>query len=196
MPSISDELDGDNDYARLMKCIYGLDLDFDYSVSMIYRTQHIPTFFDYIVEDVSQYDYTSDYQTEYLRDEPIERYLLRDGEFFYKVAYEVQNTEVNVKRDNRYIFIGTFSTKFKRTSYIQDKVYLLDVDICRHFDIDRIYLYTFSGFIKRYGKSELERLGKHINQKDSQRIIVSNYALNREIFTTIFYSVFDRFLYI
>lgn len=196
LANIADNLDGDNDFALLTQNIYGLDLDFDFSVSMLYRTQHVPNFFDYIIEDLSQYDYTSEYQTEYLQDAPIERYLMTEFEFFFKAVYEIQNSEVKVPQDKRYVFIGTFSGKFRQTSYIQNKEYLTDIDILRHFDVDKIYFFTFREFIKRYGKSELEDLGKHIQKKNPIYITFSSFALNREIFTIISYSLFDRFLYI
>ncbi|MGQ4874605.1 MAG: hypothetical protein ACP6IY_11105, partial [Promethearchaeia archaeon] len=196
MPSISDEKDGDNDLSKIVKNIYNIKFNWDFSVSMIYRTQHLPDLFDYLIEDMSKYDYTNEYELEYTQESDLERYLMPKSTFFYKVSYEIYNTEVNVEKQNRYIFIGTFSTKFKDTSYIKNKEYLKDLDICRYLGVKKIFMYDYNGFIARYGKSELNNLIDHIKENISWYLNIPNYYIQRELIISIIYATIDKLIYL
>ena len=50
---------------------------------------------------------------------------------------------------------------------MEDKEYLDDLDICRHFGKEKVFLYNYKNFIKNYGEVELLNLGKHNRQEDS-----------------------------
>ncbi|GAG84019.1 unnamed protein product, partial [marine sediment metagenome] len=71
------------------------------------------------------------------------------------------------KANNHYIFVGTLKKIFNDTDYMEDKEYLDDIDICRHFGKEKVFLYNYENFIKNYGIMELINLGKHIQQDDS-----------------------------
>jgi len=191
-----DELDNDMDYSLLTKTIYQLDIDWDYSVSMIYRTQHIPTFFDYILEDLGQYDYTSEFQISYYDAEPLQRYLTGTVEYYYQVAFELASEEVNVDSDSRYIFLGSFDLKFSNTSYIQDKEYLEELDICRHFEMDKVYFYMWSSFNQQYGFDGLKELIAHNNQEASWFLVIPSFLFQRQAIFYFLYGIFDRFIII
>lgn len=194
MPSITDEIDGDNDYSRFVRTFYNIPFDWDFSVSMIYRTQHIPDLFDYLIEDMSNYDYTNDHEIEYLNEDDVERYLMPTSSYYYKTAYEYYNTEVYVPQDSRYIFSGTFYSKFRHTTYIEEKGYLDDIDICRHFGMDKVFLFYYSGFIARYSEDELENLVDHLNQEESWNLVLPSYIIQRELLISLSYATIDRFI--
>jgi len=195
MPTTMDSLDGDGDYNMLTKTIYNLDLDWDFSVTMNYRTQHIPDVFDYILEDVNKYDYSNN-KISYNDIEEYERYLIPKSTFYYKTAIEVYSSEVNVPKANRYIFIGTFHDKFSDTSYIENREYRKDLDICRHFSVDQVWFYDFRKFTGQYGFAELEKLADYNEQKESWNMALPNYILQREVALSISYASIDGFIYI
>jgi len=194
MPSITDELDNDNDYSRVVNNIYNIDLDFDFSVSMIYRTQHLPDLFDYFIDDMNKYDYISDYEIEYTEKGDLEKYLMPTSSFFYKVAYEISSSEVDIPKNHRYVFIGVFSKKFEGTSYIENRDYRKDLDICRHFGINKIYFYDFSGFKFQYGSSELKEVVSHISEKTQWFLAIPAFYLKRELLVSLVYATIDRLI--
>lgn len=195
LPSFFDELDFDSDYSTLSRNIYGLDIDPDFSVSMIYRTQHMPGMFDYMIQDMDQYSYAStDYELEYLKESELERSIIPISTFYYKVAYELNSKEFNVDKEDRYIFIGNFNSKFKHTSYIQDKEYKKDLDICRHFGVKQVWFYEWHTW-KRY--HSLSGLIKHNEDlHDEWYLSVPVYQFNRELFFSYCAALADRFLYV
>jgi len=195
MAAMYDEFDNDNDINALVRNVYNLDIDWDYSVSMIYRTRHVPTIFNIILNSLEEYSYiTSNYELEYYSLPEYERYIMDISNFYYKTGYEISGSDVNVIQENRYIAIGTFWSKFWDTTYIQNKEYLSDLDICRHFNVGKIYLYNYRGFVLAYGESEIYNLIEHINKKEIWTIHVYNWYLNREVIFGLFTIFFDFIL--
>ena len=197
LPTTYDELDGDGDLAILSRNIYCLKgLNFDFSVSMDYRTQHVPTFSDYLIQDMSQYQ-VEDYDLEYLDKSQLERNLVPISQFYYDVVMERNSNELGIERDSRYIFIGNFARKFKDTSYIQDKEYKKDLDICRQFGAKKVFFYEWRSFKSTYGEDELKNLIEHNEDtRDDWRLMVSAISLNREVFTSLWIAIADRILYV
>ncbi len=193
LPTIFDQLDQDDDYDLLSNTIYSLDLDWDFSVSMNYRTMHIPTWQDYLIRDMNKYDYTSDHEPAYLQEDQLERNIVPISTFFQEVAYEIGSSDVGVKRSRRYIFIGTFTRKFRKTSYMQNDEYKRDLDICRHFGIKKVFLYEWRGFNKYHSLSALIR---HNNHRQKWVLIIPQYMITRELFVALSIIVVDKFLYI
>jgi hypothetical protein len=197
LPAFFDEFDDDHDFSHLSRNIYSLDLPWDFSVSMIYRNQHMPRFHDYIIEDMSQYDYTSDYELEYLDKTQLERNIIPLPRFYYEVVFELNSNELGIAPDHRYIFIGNFASKFKDTSYIKDKEYKKDLDICRHFSSSKVFLYKWKTFRKSYDNDELADLIRHNNDlHDEWTIKMYSLSLNREILITLSIAIIDRLFFI
>ena len=194
LPTMFDQLDQDDDYDLLSNTIYSLDLDWSFSVSMNYRTMHVPTVWDYLIRDMSKYDYTTDHEPAYLQEDQLERNIIPISQFYQEVSYEIYSSDVGVKQKNRYIFIGTFTRKFRKTSYMQNKdEYKKDLDICRHFGCSKIFLYEWSGF-KRF--NSLNSLIRHNNHRQKWILIIPQYMVTRELFVAISIIVVDKFLYI
>jgi len=186
MTSWYDEYDDDGDYSQLMRNIYHLDLDWDFSITMIYRTKHIPFLYDYIIRDVDDYDYVNEYtdpsyEVEYLEESQEERNVQPISEFFTDVGYAVRSDDIDIPEDKRYVFIGVFHRKFKGTSYINEKQYKKDLSICQHFGVKKVFLYQWSSFKSRYGLGELRRLRLYRNSKTKWVLILPSYVFNRDI---------------
>lgn len=195
LPSFYDELDFDSDYSILTRNIYGLDLDWDFSISMNYRTQHMPGIFDYMITDMDQYSYTSDdYELEYLQEEQLERNTVPLSTFYYEVAFELNSNELGIDPEDRYIFLGTFKLKFKDTDYIKDKEYQQDLDICRHFGVKKVWMYEWRTWKHHYSLDDLIDHNEDLHEKWSMHVPV--YMFNREIFLALCTAIGDRFLYV
>jgi hypothetical protein len=133
-------------------------------------------------------------QLEYLQEDQLERNIIPISQFYQEVSYEIYSSDVGVKQKNRYIFIGTFTRKFRKTSYMQNKdEYKKDLDICRHFGCSKIFLYEWSGF-KRF--NSLNSLIRHNNHRQKWILIIPQYMVTRELFVAISIIVVDKFLYI
>jgi len=193
LPTMFDQFDNDDDYDLLSNTIYSLDLDWDFSVSMNYRTMHIPTIYDYLITDMSEYDYTTDYEPTYLEQGQLERNIIPISQFYQEVAYEVYSSDVGVKQENRYIFIGTFTKKFKYTSYMQNDEWKKDLDICRHFGVSKVFFYEWTGF-KRY--HSLSALIRHNEFRQKWILIIPQYMITRELFSALGIIIADKLVFI
>jgi hypothetical protein len=163
---------------------------------MIYRTHHQPSLYDLLLSDLEEFhEKTSEFELDYYEKSDLERYLMPLSSFFYRISYEVSGTNVHVEKSNRYVFIGTFWQKFHDTSYIADRGYKDDIDVCRHFGVDMIYIYYYEGFVSRYDKDELSELITHVNQHEQWILELPSWHLQREIFLGVFTTTFDRFLF-
>lgn len=194
LPSNYDESDGDGDFSKLTKTFYYLDLPWDCSISMNYRTQHVPGIDDYILEDMSEYQYT-DYQLEYLDESQLERNIITLQQFYYDIAYETHVSELNIEQENRYIFIGNFHRKFRHTTYIENEEYKKDLDICMHFNVQKVFLYEWSSFRSSYGEEEIHDLVKHIEEHEVWYLPISHLGINRAIVGTLMISYADKFIH-
>lgn len=189
LPTTFDNLDGDDDYNLLSNTIYSLNLNWDFSVSMNYRTMHIPTVYDYLIKDTSEYDYTSDYEPSYLSKSQLERNIIPISTFYQEISYEIYSSDVRVSQDHRYIFIGTFNKKFEDTSYIKNDEWKKDLDICRSFDCNKVFFYDYPGF-ERF--NSLKSLVKHNEHKQRWLLIIPNYMITRELFASLLIIIFDK----
>ncbi|MFX1478394.1 MAG: hypothetical protein ACFFCI_09695 [Promethearchaeota archaeon] len=189
LPTLFDQIDGDDDYNKLSNTIYSLDLPWDLSISMNYRTMSVPTVWDYLIRDTSKYDYTTDYEPAYLEKSEAERNLVPLSTFFQEVSYEIYSSDVNVKRNHRFIFIGTFKKEFKDTSYIQNKEYKKDLDVCRHFGMSKVFFYDYSGFTRFYNLSSLI---KYNEDRQSWVMWIPNYMITREFYAALVVIVIDK----
>lgn len=195
LPSFYDEIDSDSDYSILSRNIYGLDLDWDFSSSMIYRTQHMPTFMDYMIQDMDQYSYRNDdYELEYLEDDQLERNIVPISAFYYEVVFELCSEELGIDSEDRFIFIGNFDRKFEDTSYIENKEYQKDLDICRHFGVKQVWFYEWRTWRAHYSLNDL--IDHNEDLHDEWTLAVPVCMFNREIFLSLCTASADRFLYV
>jgi hypothetical protein len=193
LPTMFDQLDQDDDYDLLSNTIYSLDLDWSFSVSMNYRTMHIPTWQDYLIQDMGEYDYINDHEPAYLQKSQLERNIVPLSTFYQEVSYEIYSSDVGVKQSRRYIFIGTFTKKFRHTSYMQNNGWKKDLDVVRHFGVSKVFFYEWSGF-KRY--HSLTALIRHNSHSQKWILIIPQYMITRELFVALSIIVADKFLYI
>jgi len=159
---IMDSCDGDGDLTLATRNIYTLNVEWDYSVSMYYRTQRQSGIDEEVgpIEEVFS-EFANIFMGIFTEGT---RYTLSEYFFYNAVAMAQTPSEINVDSSKQHIFIGNFKMEFNDTEYIMNKNYLRDVDICRHFGEEQIWIYELSGFVYHYGWDEMERLGKHIQQ--------------------------------
>ena len=92
--------------------------------------------------------------------------ILSAYNFYHRVGM-IEKECGDFRANNHYVFIGTLKRLFNDTDYMEDKEYLDDLDICRHFGKEKVFLYNYENFISNYGEIELINLGKHNEQDDS-----------------------------
>ncbi|MFX1480551.1 MAG: hypothetical protein ACFFCI_20875 [Promethearchaeota archaeon] len=192
--ALYDELDFDSDYAVLTRNIYSLDLPWDFSIAMMYRTQHVPTIFDYMIQDMDEYQYSKDYELEYLEEGQLERNLVPISTFYYELVFELHSTELDIDPEDRFIFIGNFDKKFRDTTYIENDEYQKDLDLCRHFGVKQVWFYDWSDWDHFYSVDDL--IDHNEDLHDEWTLTIPVYMLNREIFIAFCTAVVDRFLYV
>ena len=78
--------------------------------------------------------------------------------------------------------------------HIQNKEYLKDIDICRHFNEEYIFMFPYSRFIDYYGVSELSNLGQHIKQNASWQLMYYSIETQIQILMYLAIGLFDRFM--
>lgn len=189
-PSIHDELDNDRDYSELTGTIYGLDLNWDYSISMIYRTRNKPDMYEYLMLNTGEYFIESS-----LSNIKIEKEIMPLHSFYTKVSLELNSNEIDIPNNKKYIFIGTFHKEFEYTSYLKNKDYLKDIDICRHLKIEKIFIYDWENFRKFYGENGLYDIITHIEKEGKWTLILPSYSLQKEILILLALSFHDRILF-
>lgn len=196
-PAYLDEEDEDHDQSLLAKTIYSLDLKWDASVAMLYRTARIPSPFDYVLYGLKDYhEIQSDYDVEYYETEKEDKYTMPLSEFYLKVSLELSGSAVDVEEDDRYIFIGNFHRRNRHTTYIKEKEYRKDLDICKHFKVGKVWLYEWSTFKSRYGEDEVGKLGRYNKKNEKWILTYPAFSLNRELLYILIIVIADRFLYL
>jgi hypothetical protein len=165
-----DNADQDGDMSLFMRNIYSLPIKWDFTITMLYRTNRL------------QYDETDDDPPEFIvkafsifYDAVIEgtKFTTSELSFYQNVAFE-ENSEDDLAKEH-YIFIGNFKREFKDTTYIKDKQFFMDLDICRHFKNEKVFFYDLKGFLSHYDWEGIEELGKHILKKDKSYLEYSTF---------------------
>jgi hypothetical protein len=157
-----DELDGDGDIELFIHNIYSLDVVWDFSITMIYRIGAAIVNMGDTVEDIADHMKKNVFG----RVETEEVNILSAYNFYHRVGLTEKECG-DFRANNHYVFVGTLKKIFNDTDYMEDKEYLDDIDICRHFGKEKVFLYNYENFIANYGEGELINLGKHNEQKDS-----------------------------
>lgn len=157
-----DELDEDGDIELLIRNVYSLDVVWDFSITMIYRIGAAIVDMGDAVEDIAD----DMKKNVFGRIEKEKINILSAYNFYHRVGMTEKECG-DFHANNHYIFVGTLKKVFNDTDYMEDKEYLDDIDICRHFGKGKVFLYNYENFIANYGILELINLGKHIQQDDS-----------------------------
>jgi len=166
-----DSADQDWDYSLLMRNIYSLPVEWDFTIAMLYRTSDLQ--YDESNADPPQFITKS---MELFYDGIIEgtKFTTSELSFYQNVAFEM-NSDDDLAKDH-YIFIGDFDYRYKNIKYIEEKEYLMDLDICRHFGNEKVFFYHLTGFLAHYdGWNEIILLGQHVRQKSTRSLEYSIY---------------------
>ncbi|MFX1452020.1 MAG: hypothetical protein ACFFCM_14375, partial [Promethearchaeota archaeon] len=168
--SFLDNADQDGDVSLFLRNVYSLPIQWDFKVTMLYRTNRL------------QFDESDDEPPEFfIKSVSIFYGALIEGtkfttselSFYQNVALE-ENSGDNFAKEH-YIFIGNFKKEFEDTTYIKNKQYFMDFDICRHFKNERVFFYDLKGFLSHYGWEGIDELGKYAQQKGISYLEYSTY---------------------
>ena len=174
-----DSSDGDDDLSLFARNIYNLDVDWDYTITMLYRTNRLQ-------DDESQTEPSRLYtkSLSILFGSMVEGTKITNSELNFYQNVALEQSPGDTKAKHQYIFIGNFDRDFKETEYIKEKKYKKDLDICRHFNEKKVFFYYLKGFVRNYGWEGIEELGRHNQQKDKWYLIYKN---NNSITFFLFY---------
>jgi len=190
--SYMDQLDGDGDIELYLRNIYSINVVWDYTTTMIYRVGRIVPksgeTADVIIENSKENVFGQ------LNEDVGEKNVLSAYNFYFRVGM-CQNNREEIKAANHYVFIGTLKSIFNDTDYMKYKEYLNDLDICRHFGTEKVFLYNYKNFIDNYGVNELINLGKHNQQKKSWKLEYRGTELQFNIMFYLALAFLDRLLY-
>ena len=165
-----DDADNDADLSLFRRNIFNLDNKYDFSISMLYRTNRI------------QFDESDDEPPEFIVKSLSlcfgavtegTKFTTSELSFYQNVALEENSEDILAKE--HYIFIGNFKREFKDTEYIKGKYYFKDLDICRHFKNDKVFIYDLKGFLSHYGWEGVKELGEYAQQKDKSYLDYTTY---------------------
>ena len=182
-----DELDGDGDIELLLRNLYSLDVFYDYSISMVYRTEIIPPETEGSAEAFAAGLFQNVFGSLYTED-----YTLSAYNFYYRVGIEQTKGEINAT--NQYIFIGNLDPRFNGSEYMLNKEYLDDLDICRHYNEEKVFFFNYMNFIDNYGVGELDRLVIHNQEKLSWELKYTSIATAISIVIYLVFTFLDRLL--
>lgn len=191
--SYMDEFDGDGDLNYLNRNLYSIDVEYDFSITMVYRAERI------VAEDELTAEKIVDDFMKNLLGVPVvseEQEVLSAYNFYHRVGVELSEGEIKV--DERYIFIGTMKEEFDHTDYVKKKGYLDDLDICRHFEQEKVFIFSYQNFIENYGVEELINLGEHKQKEEKNTWTLEYYMLESQV-NIVFYLIVvivDWFLFL
>ncbi len=183
-----DENDYDGDLELISDNIYSLDLEWDFSVTMLYRSQAIKKSEPGSAQDTV----TNLLLTVFGGTRTDNAFVYSKSYFYFFTGIEQSNGDVKAKE--KYIFLGNYKASFKETSYIKNEGFLYDLDICRHFSEEKVFLYNYEGFVYHYGEAGLKKLIDHNNQHESWILEYNSVALQADIILLIVLVSIDRFL--
>ncbi len=185
-----DGLDDDGEIELFLRNIYSLDVVWDYTITMVYRTSRI------ITESEDTAEVVIDRMKKNVFGQVTEDVnILSVYNFYFRVGM-CEKESGDIEADDQYIFIGTLKHIFNDTDYMKNKEYLDDLDICRHFNKEKVFLFNYKNFIDNYGLNELINLGEH-NQKDkSWELVYIGAEVQANIIFYLALAFIDRFLFL
>lgn len=160
-----DSIDGDGDISLLFRNVYSLDVEWDYTVSMLYRTNR---YLDADEDESSAEDLAGAFFDAFVGTYTEgTKFTTSPHSFYQNVATLQQQGDVQVDPDHQRVFVGNFKVEFEETDYIKNKEYQKDLDICRHFGEEEVWFYELGGFKYHYGGWDaLKEIGEYNQQHD------------------------------
>ncbi len=187
-----DEGDDDGDIELMNRNIYSLDVEWDFSVTMLYRSQRL-----HKAEEGSTIDLVENLLLNIYGATQTETAFVYSRYYFYLfTGIEQTPGDINVKPENQYIFLGNYKAEFEETTYIEDKEFMYDLDICRHFGEEKVFLYNFEGFMYSFGEEGIEELIEHNNQFESWELEYYGYQTQSNLLFLFALVVLDPLLYL
>ncbi len=165
-----DSSDSDDDLSLFLRNVYTLDIEWDFSITMLYRTNSLQS----DESDASPSEFTISMMNTFWGS-VIEGTKFTNSElnFYQNVELSLKSSET--KADNYFVFIGVVNKEFEETSYIKKEWYKKDIDILRHFKAEKVFLYELKGFLRVYGWEGIKELGLHVREKESWTFKYNNY---------------------
>ncbi len=164
-----DNADTDGDFTLLTRNIYSLPIEWDFTVTMLYRTNEFRT------------DENNDSPPEFnakalsiFYGASVQGTMFTTSELSFYQNVALEENSHNLAKEH-YIFVGNFKRDFAKTDYIKDKEYFMDLDICRHYGNEKVFFYELSGFLYHYGWEGVWELGQHAKQKEPRELTYSTY---------------------
>ncbi|HEY0089971.1 MAG TPA: hypothetical protein VGB37_14065, partial [Candidatus Lokiarchaeia archaeon] len=185
-----DSSDNDGDLALFTRNLYSLDVEWDYTITMLYRTNNLQS-----EDSDSEPPKYLAYSLSTMFGAVIEGSTFTNSElnFYQNVALVKNDDDSNANK--RYVFVGNFKKEFEDTQYIQKKMYKNDLDVCRHFGAEKVFFYDLKGFLSHYGWEGIEELGKYNQQKEKWYLEYNN---SKSISFVLFYCgliIIDMFVF-
>jgi len=185
-----DKLDGDGDIELMLRNLYSLDVHWDFSITMLYRTERVVAG----EGDTAEAFITQLMRNVFGRASTTDLNVLPAYNFYKRVGMIQSRSEI--KTDENYVFIGNLNKIFNGTDYMKNKEYLKDLDICRHFNEKKVFFYSFENFIANYGEDELEKLGKYNEKLEPWDLVYDSIETQISIVFYLMIMFFDRFLFL
>ena len=188
-----DEGDGDGDIELMNHNVYPLEVTWDFSVTMLYRSQRLHT----EAEEGSALQFMEDLLTSVYGATKTDSAFVYSRYYFYLFT-GIQQTpgDINVDSEHQYIFLGNYKAEFEETTYIQDKEYVYDLDICRHFGEKKVFFYNFEGFLYSFGEDGIQDLIAHNTQFKSWELEYRGYQTQANLLLMFFLVLIDPILYL
>ncbi|MHA1148009.1 MAG: hypothetical protein ACTSR8_07155 [Promethearchaeota archaeon] len=185
-----DNTDGDGDIELLSNNVYSLDVEWDFSVSMLYRSQKFEE-----RDEGSANDYVATIlSTVYGAEVTETSYVYSKYYFYLYVGIDQTKSDINAKE--QYTFLGNYKSEFERTEYIKNGEYIDDLDICRHFNEEKVFLYNYEGFIYHFGYEGICDLIKHNKQYDSWEFETPALEAQTHVILLMFLIIIDYVLFL
>lgn len=185
-----DEGDGDGDLELMNQNVYSLEVEWDFSITMLYRSQRLQE-----TEEGSTLEFVEELFLNIYGATRTENAFVYSRYYFYLFAgIEQTPGDIMVDPEHQYIFLGNYKAEFNETTYIQDKEFFYDLDICRHFGEKKVFLYNFEGFLYSFGEDGLEELVEHNNQYKPWQLRYYAYQTEANLLLLFFLVIVDPVL--
>lgn len=187
-----DEQDGDGDIELLSHNIYSLDVEWDFSITMLYRSQRL-----HQAGDQSTTSFVENILLNIYGATRTDTAFVYSRFYFYLfVGMEQTPGDLKVDTENQYIFLGNYKAEFNETDYIKDKEFVYDLDVCRHFGEQKVFLYNYEGFMYSFGEDGINQIIQHNHQYQSWGLDYYSNQIQANLLLLFFLVLIDPLLYL
>ena len=181
--------DGDGDIELLSNNIFSLDVEWDFAVSMLYRSQRLEK-----SEPGSANEFVSNILASVYGASVTKTSFVYSQYYFY-LYVGIDQSISDIKAKKQYTFLGNYKSEFEKTSYIKNKEFFTDLDICRHFGEEKVFFYNYEGFIYHYGQEGIKEILEYNEQHKSWVLEYSELESQLNIMLLMFYVSIDLILF-